>query len=374
VNNLSKRNPQANDFRALIIDLSTLIEHGRRVALRRINAALTAASWLVGRRIVKYEQKGKERAAYGDQLLKNVSERLSLRHGKGFDERNLRNMRKFYLTYPEIRYTLCTKLGHPRTDIHQFFEALSEKFLLSWSHYRLLIFLDDAQKRKFYEAECRRGNWSVRQLDRQIQSMLYERTGLSKRKDLTLARAHENPIVTRPEDEIKDPYILDFLDLKDDYSESDLEDALIKHLEKFLLEIGSGFTFVARQKRFCVGGKDCKIDLMLFNRIWKALLLIDLKISEFTHGDAGQMNFYLNWAKKEAKLAGENDPVGLIMCSGKNKPYVQYALGGMSNKIFVSQYKLQLPKPEKLRQELERGKALFLERKTQESIRAKTVT
>ena len=224
----------------------------------------------------------------------------------------------------------------------------------------MLLRLDEPLKRGFYEAECVRGNWSVRQLDRQIQSMLYERTAFSKRRLSVIAKAHENPITLKPEDEIKDPYILEFLGLKDEYSESQLEEALIKHLEHFLLELGVGFTFVARQKRITLEGSHYRLDLLLYHRVLKCLVAIDLKLGEFSHADAGQMNLYLNYLKDREKLPEEDDPIGLILCSDKKKTVIEYALGGMSNKIFVSKYRLQLPDPEILKAEIERERQRLL--------------
>jgi predicted nuclease of restriction endonuclease-like (RecB) superfamily len=223
--------------------------------------------------------------------------------------------------------------------------------------------LDESFQREFYEAECISANWSVRQLDRQIQSMLYERTALSRRKMAVIAKAHEKPITLKPEDEIKDPYILEFLGLKDEYSESQLEEALIRHLEHFLLELGNGFTFSARQKRITLEGSHYRLDLLFYHRVLKCLVAIDLKIGEFTHADAGQMNLYVNYLKDKEKLPEENDPVGLILCTGKKKTVVEYALGGMNNKIFASKYKLQLPAPEVLKTEIEHEKQRLLEMK-----------
>jgi len=322
--------------------------------VRYVNTALVATYWLMGRRIVEYEQKGKERAEYGEELLQKLSQDLKRRFGRGFSPDNLEAMRRFYLSYPvEIS------------------EALMRKFLLSWSHYRLLIRIDEPLKREFYEAECIRGNWSVRQLDRQIQSMLYERTALSKRKLAVIAKAHEKPLTLKPEDEIKDPYILEFLGLKDEYSESQLEEALIKHLEHFLLELGIGFTFVARQKRITLEGNHYRLDLLLYHRVLKCLVAIDLKISEFTYADAGQMNLYLNYLKDKEKFPEENDPVGIILCSDKKKTIVEYALGGMNNKIFTSKYKLQLPEPEVLKTEIEHERQRLLEMKIVEKEQGK---
>ena len=359
-----KKITKTQTYSTLITDLASLIEQGRKAAVRYVNTALVATYWLMGRTIVEYEQKGEERAEYGEALLKNLANDLSPKYGKGFSERNLELMRKFYLYYP-ISQTLSAKSekkshtlsSQPSVAIPN---TLSTKFPLSWSHYCLLMRLDEPYKREFYEAECIRGNWSVRQLDRQIQSMLYERTALSKRKMAVIAKAHEKPITLKPEDEIKDPYILEFLGLKDEYSESQMEEALIKHLEHFLLELGIGFTFVARQKRITLEGSHYRLDLLLYHRILQCLVAIDLKIGEFTHADAGQMNLYLNYLKDREKLPGENEPVGIILCTDKKKTVVEYALGGMSNRIFASKYRLQLPDPEVLKAEIEHERQRLL--------------
>jgi predicted nuclease of restriction endonuclease-like (RecB) superfamily len=378
-------NTNTQNYSTLITDLTSLIEQGRQVAVRYVNTALVTTYWLIGRRIVEFEQKGKERAEYGAALLKHLSDDLTKQFGKGWGEPNLRAIRQFYMIYGDIgkRYTVCSEstksdgtiIRHtscselvPSQEIPSELQTLSIEtfhnlFPLSWSHYRLLMRLDEPFKREFYEAECIRGNWSVRQLDRQIQSLLYERTALSRRKLAVIAKAHKNPIILKPEDEIKDPYILEFLGLKDEYSESQLEEALIRHLEHFLLELGVGFTFVARQKRIDLEGSHYRLDLLLYHRILKCLVAIDLKIGEFGYTDAGQMNLYLNYLKDKEKFPEENDPVGLILCTDKKKTVVEYALGGMSNRIFASKYKLQLPDPEVLEAEITREKQRLLEMK-----------
>ena len=366
-----KQISKTNKYSTLITELASLIDQGRKAAVRYVNTALVATYWLIGRRIVEYEQKGKEKAEYGEELLVRLAKNLTSRFGKGFSKSNLFMMRSFYMTYPEqqIFQTLSGKLplqkGKSDSQKIQTVSGISEtlirKFPLSWSHYCLLMRLDEPFKREFYEAECIRGNWSVRQLDRQIQSMLYERTALSRRKLAVIAKAHEKPITLTPEDEIKDPYILEFLGLKDEYSESQLEDALIKHLEHFMLEFGNGFTFVARQKRITLEGSHYRLDLLLYHRVLKCLVAIDLKIGEFTHADAGQMNLYVNYLKDKEKLPEENDPVGIILCTDKKKTVVEYALGGMNNKIFTSKYRLQLPNPKVLKAEIEHEKQRFIE-------------
>jgi predicted nuclease of restriction endonuclease-like (RecB) superfamily len=380
-----KKSIKTQNYSTLITDLASLIEQGRKTAVRYVNTALVATYWLMGRRIVEYEQKGKERAEYGEALLNRLSGDLTKQFGKGWGEPHLRAVRQFYLIYGDIekRYTLCSVFGKPdkinirytlcgellpSKILHSKLQTLSVEsfntlFSLSWSHYRLLMRLDEPFQREFYESECIRGNWSVRQLDRQIQSMLYERTALSRRKLAVIAKAHEKPIILKPEDEIKDPYILEFLGLKDEYSESQLEDALIHHLEHFLLELGNGFTFVSRQKRITLEGSHYRLDLLLYHRILRCLVAIDLKIGEFTHADAGQMNLYVNYLKDREKLPEENDPVGLILCTGKKKTVVEYALGGMNNRIFASKYRLQLPDPKVLKTEIEHEKQRLLEMK-----------
>lgn len=345
-----------SNYSGLINEIAGLIDQGRKTAVRYVNTALVATYWLIGRRIVEFEQKGKERAVYGELLLERLANDLK-NQGKGFSRENLRLMRQFYLFYPEpeISQTVSGK-----SLIHKS-QTLSGKFTLSWSHYCLLMRLEEAQNRDFYESECMRGNWSVRQLDRQIQSMLYERTALSKRKAAVMGKARSTPVVLKPEDEIKDPYVLEFLGLKDEYSELQLEEALIKYLEHFLLELGVGFTFVARQKRITLEGSHYRLDLLLYHRILKCLVAIDLKIGEFTHADAGQMNLYVNYLKAKEKFPGENDPIGIILCTDKKKTVVEYALGGMANKIFASKYKLKLPATKTLRKELEHEKKRLLE-------------
>lgn len=373
---------KSKNYSSLITDLAYLIEQGRKAAVRYVNTALSVTYWFVGKRIVQFEQKGKERAQYGESLLDKLASDLTNKFGKGFGRENLRLMRQFYLTYSRIQISqtvsgkLLPKKSQTASGISiipvneikytlsiqpNIWEMLTAIFPLSWSHYCLLMRIDEPFKREFYEAECIRGNWSVRQLDRQIQSMLYERTALSKRKLAVIAKAHKNPIILKPEDEIKDPFVLEFLGLKDEYSESQLEEALIKHLEHFLLELGIGFAFVARQKRITIEGNHYRLDLLLYHRILRCLVAIDLKIGEFTHADAGQMNLYLNYLKDKEKLQIENDPIGIILCSDKKRTVVEYALGGMKNRIFASQYKLQLPDPEILKNEIVHEKRRLLE-------------
>lgn len=343
----------------LIRNLTALIEDGRRTAVRAVNTALVLTCWRMGQRIVEYEQEGKKRADYGEAILRRVSEELTKRFGRGFSLAQLKSMRRFYLLYSEKGYTLSSQL--PENSIehvsisHQKSKVTPGPNLrLSWSHYRLLISIDDSFQREFYEAESLRGNWSVRQLDRQIQSMLYERTALSKRKLAVIAHANEKPIALTPENEIKDPYVLEFLGLKDEYSETDLEAALIQHLERFLLEFGTGLTFVARQKRISLENSHFRLDLLFYHRGLRCLVAIELKTRKFAPGDAGQMNLYLNYLKDREMLPGENDPIGIILCSAREQTVVEYALGGLSSRVFAARYRLQLPDPATLSAEVER--------------------
>ena len=386
-----KKLSKSNKYFALVTDLASLIDQGRRTAVRYVNTALVTTYWLVGRRIVEYEQKGKERAEYGEALLERLAKDLTKKSGKGFARENLRLMRQFFLAYQQtqISQTVSGKLSMERNGQtlpaeliaksqtmsgkfkkgctmpiqSEISHTLCAQFPLSWSHYCLLMRFDEPFKRGFYESECIRGNWSVRQLDRQIQSMLYERTALSKRKLAVIAKAHEKPIVLKPEDEIKDPYVLEFLGLKDEYSESQLEEALIRHIEHFLLELGIGFTFIARQRRITLEGSHYRLDLLLYHRILRCLVAIDLKIGEFTHADAGQMNLYVNYLKDKEKLPAENEPIGIILCTDKKRTVVEYALGGINNKIFASKYKLQLPDPKLLKAEIEHERQRLVEMK-----------
>lgn len=362
---------RTDSYKELFDSISSLIEQGRRTAARQINTILVATYWLMGRQIVEHEQKGHKRAGYGEALLETLASDLGKRFGKGFGYVNLSLMRQFYLSYApgKILQTVSEESLARRSSLQSgnYTIALAEiarSLPLSWSHYCLLMRIEEPPKRAFYERLCLDGHWSVRQLDRETQSMLYERTALSKRRELVLKKANENPIIVRPEDEIKDSYVLEFLNLKNEYSETDLEDALIHHLERFLLELGAGFAFVARQKRFNLEGDEYRMDLVLFHIPLRCYVILDLKIGRFTHEYAGQMNLYLNWAKDHLLPSAENDPIGIVLCADKNNACAKYATGGMSNKIFVSKYQLKLPKPDELQRELERGRDIFLRRGT----------
>lgn len=368
----------ASGYGQLLSGISELLESARRTAARRVNSILTATYWEIGRRIVEHELGGQHRADYGAQVVDQLAADLTHKHGRGFSRSNVFQMRGFFLAW-EIVQTPSGKLeARAKFGDNSIVQTLSgqstalirtsnsqapasflpseptEVFPMSWSHYVRLLSVEKPHARAFYEAEAIRGGWSVRQLDRQISTQLFERTSHSKRRKALLAKAQ----VPQPEDavsaydEIRDPYLLEFLNLKDEYSESELEDALIRHLEWFLLELGNGFTFVARQKRIRIGTEWYRIDLMLYHRVLRCLVLIDLKRGKFTHADAGQMNLYLNYAQEHLTFTGESDPIGIILCSDKDDAVVKYATGDINAKVFASKYLTELPNADALRAEL----------------------
>jgi predicted nuclease of restriction endonuclease-like (RecB) superfamily len=356
-------------YSGLLTVVSELLEQARHAAARAVNAILTATYWEIGRRIVEFEQKGIEKPGYGEEIIDRLAFDLTHRFGRGFSRRNLFLIRNFYIVYRErvqtpsaLSYILSKKergivqtvsaLSSPTTTL-EILQSVSGEFPLSWSHYVRLLSLDEKEKRDFYEEEARRAGWSVRQLDRQINSMLYERVALSKKKGDLLKKAESSRDHITAEEAIKDPYVLEFLGLPEPISERDLENALIQHMADFLLELGYGFTFVARQKRLQIGSESYYLDLLFFHRGLRCLVAIDLKVGKFTHADAGQMNLYLNYLLENEKMEDENDPVGLILCSEKDEAVAYYALGRLTNKIFASRYKLQLPDPEILKREIE---------------------
>ncbi|MCY2931264.1 MAG: PDDEXK nuclease domain-containing protein [Planctomycetota bacterium] len=341
-----------------------LLESVRRSAARAVNAVMTATYWDMGRRIVEVEQGGKGRAQYGQELLERLSEDLTARFGRGFSLRNLRSFRSFYLAWP-IRQTLSAESGSKGRGLAapnlSDPASIARRFPLPWSHYVRLLSVGDMDARAFYEAEALRAGWSARQLDRQIATLFYERTLLSRNKAAVLRKADKprpDEIVT-PEEEIKDPLVLEFLGLKDEYSESELEEALIGKLEHFLLELGGDFTFVARQRRLRIGDEWYRVDLLFFHRRLRCLVVIDLKVDKFTHADAGQMHLYLNYARENWVLPGENPPVGLILCTRQDAAVARYALEGLPNKVLAAQYNLALPDPKTLAHEMARTRKLL---------------
>ena len=367
-----------SDVLASMVDL---LESARRASARAVNCVMTATYWEIGRRIVEFEQGGDERAEYGVGLIQRLAKDLTAKFGRGFSKRNVEQMRMFYIGWP-ISQTLSGKLesAEPiaQTPSAQLLQAVAEseakaqaasalletiavRFPLPWSHYLKLLSVCDENARRFYEEEALRGGWSVRQLNRQINSQFYQRTLLSKNKAAMLRKGME-PMAddfVSPEEEIRDPLVLEFLDLKDEYSETELEDALIHHLEEFLLELGSDFTFVGRQRRLRIGKEWYRVDLLLFHRRLRCLVVIDLKIGKFTHADAGQMHVYLNYAAEHWTNKDENPPVGLILCAENDQALAQYALDGLPNQVMAAEYKLALPDEAVLVAELEKTQRQF---------------
>lgn len=335
-------------LQALVTDLAgritTIIETVRNRVQSVVDHEMVHAYWEIGREIVEDEQKGEKRAGYGEYLLKNLTKFLTSQHGKGFDYSNLKNMRQFYQTYP---------IG----------DALRSQ--LSWTHYRLLMRIDDPQKRSFYEIESASGNWSTREMERQMNSMLFERLALSLDKEGVMTLAREGQVLREPLDMVKDPYVLEFLGLPQSeiLYEKELESALLEHLQKFLLELGKGFSFVARQKRITLDGDHFFIDLVFYNYILKCFVLIDLKIGKLAHQDMGQMQMYVNYFTREMMNDGDNPPIGILLCDSKSEAVVRYTLPEGNNQIFASRYKLYLPTEDELRLELMKDRKLIEQRR-----------
>ncbi|EGD04902.1 hypothetical protein B1M_09112 [Burkholderia sp. TJI49] len=342
------------DYAGIHGSIVELLDEARRAAARSVNALMTASYWEIGRRIVEAEQRGKRRAGYGEQLIERLSGDLTARFGRGFGVNNLENMRRFFLTYrgAEISQTVSGKLT---------LAELAQIFTLPWSAYVRLLSVKDDHARRFYEAEALRGGWSVRQLDRQIGSQFYERTALSRDKAAMLAKAaapRPADAVT-PDDAIKDPYVLEFLNLKDEYSESDLEGALIERLQELLIELGDGFTFVGRQRRLRIDQTWYRVDLLFFHRRLRCLVIVDLKLGSLTPVDVGQMHLYCNYAKAHWTLPDENPPVGLILCADKGHAMARYALEGLPNQVMAANYRTVLPDAELLQRELENTRRML---------------
>ena len=317
-------------------EIHDLLHNARQNIVLNINSTMTKTYFLIGKRIVEEEQNGNKRAEYGKNLIKILSEKLTKEFGKGFSQRNLEQMRTFY-----VRYSI------PQT--------LSAEFKLSWSHYLILMRIEDIGTRNFYEIEAIQNNWSLRELKRQVNSALYERLVLSKDKEKVKELAVKGQIIEKPQDIIKDPYILEFLGLdeKSDYSENKLETEIINKLEMFLLELGKGFTFVGRQVRFTFDERHFRVDLVFYNRLLKCFVLIDLKIGEVTHQDLGQMQMYVNYYDRCVKLPDENDTIGIIICKDKNDTSVKLTLPKDNNQIFASRYTTILPSLEEFKKIVE---------------------
>ena len=319
-------------------EIHDLLHNARQNIISNINSTMTKTYFLIGKRIVEEEQDGNKRAEYGKNLIKILSEKLTKEFGKGFSETNLEQMRKFFKVY-----------GIPQTLSEEF------QFNLSWSHYLILMRIEDINARNFYEIEAFENNWSLRELKRQVNSSLYERLVLSKDKEKVKELAVKGQIIEKAQDVIKDPYILEFLGLdeKSDYSENKLETEIINKLEMFLLELGKGFTFVGRQVRFTFDERHFRVDLVFYNRLLKCFVLIDLKIGEVTHQDLGQMQMYVNYYDRYVKLPDENDTIGIIICKDKNDTLVKLTLPKDNNQIFASRYTTILPSLEEFKKIVE---------------------
>ena len=371
------------DYPALITAISDAHRQAQAGAAGAVDRHLVFRNWLIGAYLVEFEQSGEDRAEYGAGLLKRVSADLREREVPGASPDMLERMRLLYLHYPQVAERISAPLvrklpvgepAAPGSDISAPSVRNSgdrtprplpiEKLLeLSWTHLADLVRLEDPWKRAFYENECLKGHWSKRQLQRQIGSLLYERSGLSTDKEAVIERARQQAMETSGQiaDLIRDPYILEFTGLTErpHYLEADLERALLDHLQSFLLELGTGFCFEARQRRITVGNEHDYLDLVFYHRILRCHLLIDLKIRPFRHGDARQMNFYLNYWKDQVMAEGDNPPVGLLLCTDKDQTKVEYATGGLDHQLFVSRYLVALPKPEQLEQLIETDRAAW---------------
>jgi len=325
--------PVKQGYSKLLKDIGELLVQGRKTAMRAVNKILVETYWEIGKHIVEYEQQGTEKAEYGSQLLNRLAKDLRQRYGKGFSKSNIYMMRQFYLKYPK-------------------FQTLSGK--LNWSIYCELLSVSDDLARSFYEQQCIRENWSVRELKRQINSSLFERVALSKDKNGVLKISRQGLTIEEPEDIVKDPYVFEFLDFpeRENYSEQDLENQLTNKLANFPLELGKGFAFIGRQYRITLNNTHYYVDLVFYHHILKCFVLVDLKQGKVDHQDIGQMNLYLNYFKAEENTENDNEPIGIVLAAHKDEILVEYALGGISNKLFVSKYQLYLPDKEMLRKEL----------------------
>lgn len=353
-------------YDALLRDVIGLLETSRRNAARSVNAVMTRMYWSIGQYVVDHEQSGSTRARYGDELIARLAADLTGRFGRGFSARNLAQMRAFYIAWPILQTVSAKSAARRLPSSARISQTVSAKSLapelpLPWSHYVRLLAVASSDARAFYEAEALRGGWSVRQLERQIDTQFYERTALSRNKRTMLVQdgVSKPGDALTPEEEIKDPFVLEFLGLRDEYSESDLENALISQIETFLLELGGDFAFIGRQRRLRIGDEWYRVDLLFFHRSLRSLVVIDLKLGKFTHADAGQMHLYLNYAREHWMTPGENPPVGLILCASKDAAVAKYALEGLPNKVLAARYHTKLPDEKRLAEEIAKTRRLL---------------
>lgn len=342
---MSKNKPTPSPFDTLYNTINHIIEEARNTVYRTANFTMVQAYWNIGKTIVEEEQNGQERAEYGQELIKQLSKKLTKKHGKGFTETNLKYMRQFYQIFEKSH-------------------ALRDQ--LSWTHYRLLLKVENEQARQFYLQEAIDCNWSTRSLDRQINNLYYERMLMSQNNPIVKQEATEKTNQQEPQDIIKDPYVLEFLGLKDntDFRESELEQAIIDKLQDFLLELGKGFAFVGRQYRLSAGtGNHFYADLVFYNYLLKCFLIIDLKTKPLTHQDIGQMDMYVRYFEDKIRQENDNPTIGLILCTEKNETIVKYSLLNESKQIFASKYMTYLPTEQELKKEIERERQLIEQEK-----------
>ena len=382
---------KASDYDNVFSSVAELLDAARRASARVVNTLMTATYWEIGRRIVEHEQAGEKRADYGKELIQKLSHDLTRRFGRGFGVVQLSVMRQFFLTFSKAENfqslienstaktsgdgqqpilqsvienslveDLPAPIGQPLRAIERLGQ-IARAFPLPWTHYVRLLRVRNALGRDFYAREALAGGWSVRQLNRQINSQFYERTALSKNKTAMLVKGEKSKPgdAVSADEEIRNPLVLEFLNLKDEYSESELEDALIRHLETFLLELGNEFAFVGRQKRLRIGNEWFRVDLLFFHRRLRCLVIIDLKLGGLVHADVGQMNLYCNYAREHWMQPDEHPPVGLILCTDKDDALARYAMEGLGSKLLVREYLTALPKESALAAELARTREML---------------
>lgn len=365
---MSENKLHIQQYSILVSEIGKLLTEAKKNIATTINTTMVVSNWHIGKYIVEFEQGGKERAVYGTHLLERLSKDLTEKYGRGFSVSNLKLIRKFYLTFPIIQ-TLSVQFEKGQTQSAQLSlgnrqttsAKLSDKLLsslpkLTWSHYVRLLSVKDEDERNFYIIESAENNWKERELNRQINSSLFERLVISKDKNTVKELAYKGQQIHTEQDVLKDPLVLEFLNIRQDetYSESDLETAIINNLEKFLLELGKGFTFVARQQRISSGTEHFYIDLIFYNRLLRSFVIIDLKIGKLKHQDIGQMQMYVNYYDREVKTESENPTIGIILCKENDDFVIEYTLPKNNKQIFANEYKLYLPDKNELKKLLDK--------------------